>query len=160
MGLREGPCKQKTPEVCYLLRAMSGMGPILVALHVTANVVWIGSILAVGRALGASGFEPRQSGALALRIYKGLAVPAFVVSFLSGALRLALSADYYFVATHFMHAKLLCALIVIGLHHVIGARAKKAANGVAAEKAGSPALELGLFVAAAGAVFLAIMKPF
>jgi putative membrane protein len=86
---------------------------------------------------------------------------AFVVSFLSGALRLALSADYYFVATHFMHAKLLCALIVIGLHHVIGARAKKrAANGATAENPGSLALDLGLLVAALCAIFLAIMKPF
>lgn len=140
--------------------AMSGIGAILVALHVTANVVWIGSILAVGRTLGATGFDPKQRGVLALGIYKGLAVPGFVVSFIAGALRLALSPGYYFVATHFMHAKLLFALIVIGLHHVIGARAKKAASGAATDNPGSPALALGLVVAATCAIFLAIMKPF
>ena len=140
---------------------MTGLGPILISLHVAANVVWIGAILAVGRILRASSFDPKQSGALALGIYKALATPAFVVSFLAGALRLALTPAYYFVATHFMHAKLLFALIVIGLHHAIGARAKKAANGATATKeSGSPALEVLLFVAAAGAVFLAVMKPF
>jgi putative membrane protein len=139
---------------------MSGIGALLVSLHVTANVVWIGAILAVGRTLRASGFDPKQSGSLALGIYKGLAMPAFVVSFVAGALRLALSPGYYFEATHFMHAKLLFALIVIALHHVVGARAKKAANGATTEKAGSPGLDLALVVAAACAVFLAIMKPF
>lgn len=137
---------------------MAGLGPILISLHVAANIVWIGAILAVGRTIRASGIDPKQGGALALGIYKGLAVPAFVVSFLAGALRLAQTPGYYFVATHFMHAKLLFALIVIGLHHAIGARAKKAASGTTGS--GSPALEVALFVAAACAVFLAVLKPF
>jgi len=94
-------------------------------------------------------------------VYRSLAVPAFVTSFVAGAIRLALSPDYYFVATHFMHAKLLLALVVIALHHVIGGRAKKAAAGdTAASGRATPALELGLAVAAAGAIFLAVMKPF
>src|SRR5262249_18995389 len=116
-------------------------------------------ILAVGRVLAAGEGEAKVRGALAVRIYKTLAVPAFVASFLFGVLRLFLSTEYYFVSTHFMHAKLLLAFVVIGLHPVIGARAKKAAAGDAA-RMGAPALELGLAVAAAGAIFLAVMKPF
>jgi putative membrane protein len=138
------------------------MSPLLVvAIHVTANVVWIGAILAVGRLLAAAEGDGKVRGALAVRVYRSLATPAFIVSFAAGALRLALSPEYYFVATHFMHAKLLLALVVIGIHHVIGARAKKAAAGVAAgNAAAAPALEVGLAVAAAGAIFLAVMKPF
>src|ERR1043165_1806645 len=100
---------------------------VCVALHVTANVVWIGSILAVGRLLAATEGDAKVRGVLARRVYQSLATPAFVISFVAGAIRLALSPDYYFVATHFMHAKLLLALVVIGLHHVIGGRAKKTA---------------------------------
>jgi putative membrane protein len=130
---------------------------LIVALHVTANVVWIGSILAVGRLLAAEG-DSRLRGALALGIYQRLATPAFGISFLAGAARLVLSLNYYFVATHFMHAKLLFAFIVIGLHHVIGARAKKAASGTAPSAA--PGLAIGLLVCAAIVVFLAVLKPF
>jgi putative membrane protein len=140
---------------------MTSAAPLLVALHVTANVVWIGSILAVGRLLAAGEGDAKVRGILARRVYRSLAVPAFVTSFVAGAIRLALSPDYYFVATHFMHAKLLLALVVIALHHVIGGRAKKAAAGdTAASGRATPALELGLAVAAAGAIFLAVMKPF
>jgi putative membrane protein len=144
---------------------MTSAGPILVAIHVTANVVWIGSILAVGRLLAAAEGDAKIRGVLARRVYRSLAVPAFATSFVAGALRLALSPDYYFVATHFMHAKLLLALVVIALHHVIGGRAKKAAAAAgdaaaAATGTSAPALELGLAVAAAGAIFLAVMKPF
>jgi len=138
---------------------MNGLPQLLVATHVTANVVWIGSILAVGRVLAAAEGDVKVRGALAVRIYKSLAIPAFIASFLAGVARLLLSTEYYFVSTHFMHAKLLLAFVVIGLHHVIGARAKKAAAGDASA-AVAPGLELGLAIAATGAIFLAIMKPF
>src|ERR1700753_3728567 len=131
---------------------MSGLGALLVSLHVAANVVWIGAILAVGRVLTAADGDAKLRGALAVRIYGSLAVPAFVISFAAGAVRLALDPDYYFVRTHFMHAKLLFALIVIALHHVVGARAKKAASGAAASEAGIPVLAASLFAAAVAAV--------
>jgi putative membrane protein len=137
-----------------------GIAGILVSLHVFANVVWIGSILAVGRVIESSEGDAKTRGALALKIYKGLSTPAFVISFLAGAARLALNLDYYFVATHFMHAKLLLALVVIGLHHVMGARAKKTAGGAADAAAAVPGLTIGILVAAGLVVFLVIMKPF
>jgi putative membrane protein len=139
---------------------MPGLAGLLVSLHVAANVVWIGSILAVGRVLTGTEGDAKVRGAMAVRIYKGLASPAFATSFVAGAARLALSPDYYFVRTHFMHAKLLFALIVIGLHHVLGARAKKAASGESPNTAGVPVLAAGILAGAVVAVFLAIMKPF
>ncbi|HVW25941.1 MAG TPA: CopD family protein [Polyangiaceae bacterium] len=133
---------------------------IVTSLHVAANVVWIGSILAVGRIIEVNEGDAKIRGALALKVYKGLAVPAFGVSFVAGVVRLLLNPDYYFVQTHFMHAKLLFALVVIGLHHVMGARAKKVANGDGAAAAAVPALTLGILGAAVLVVFLAVMKPF
>ena len=132
----------------------------LKALHVAANVVWIGSILAVGRVIEVNEGDAKLRGALALKVYKGLAVPAFGLSFVAGAAQLPLNLDYYFVRTHFMHAKLLFALVVIGLHHVVGARAKKVANGDAAAAAAVPSLTIGILVATVIVVFLAVMKPF
>jgi putative membrane protein len=137
-----------------------GIAGLLIALHVTANVVWIGSILAVGRVIESSEGDAKIRGALALQIYRGLSTPAFAVSFLAGVARLVQNLDYYFVATHFMHAKLLAAFAVIGLHHVMGARAKKVAGGTAAAASAVPALTIGILVGAGLAVFLAVLKPF
>jgi protoporphyrinogen IX oxidase len=133
---------------------------IVTSVHVAANVVWIGSILAVGRIIEVNEGDAKIRGALALKVYRGLAMPAFVVSFAAGVARLLLNPDYYFVQTHFMHAKLLFALVVIGLHHVMGARAKKVAAGEGAAAEAVPALSLGILAAAVLVVFLAVMKPF
>jgi putative membrane protein len=57
-----------------------------------------------------------------------------------------------------MHAKLTCALVVIGVHHVIGARTRRIASGHAEAGRGMPLLAGVLFAAAAGAVLLAVYK--
>ena len=43
-------------------------------------------------------------------------MPAFIVSFLAGGIRTAMDLKGYFVQHHWMHGKLLFALIVIGIH--------------------------------------------
>jgi len=139
---------------------MTGLHSTLVFLHVSANVVWIGSILAVAIVLMSTTGDAAVRGTLATDVYKKLAAPAFVVSFLAGALRLALDTNYYFVLTKFMHGKLLLALVVIGLHHAIGARAKRVSKGAAPDGGNVGTLAVVLVVAAAGAVFLAVTKPF
>src|SRR5690349_16437327 len=58
-----------------LASSTMGIAGILVALHVAANVVWIGSILAVGRVIEVNEGDAKLRGALALKVYKGLAVP-------------------------------------------------------------------------------------
>jgi putative membrane protein len=133
---------------------------MLVVLHVTANVVWIGSILAVAAVLGSSAADPVTRGKIAVHVYRRLAVPAFVTSFVAGTVRLAGSASYFLVETHFMHAKLFLALMVIGLHHAIGGRAKRLAGGSASDPGPVAVVAAVLLLCATGAVLLAVTRPF
>jgi putative membrane protein len=70
-------------------------------------------------------------GKLAASLYLRLAVPAFVLSFLAGVGRLLLDGSLY-MKQPWMHAKLTTALVVIVVHHLIGARARKLARDGAA----------------------------
>ena len=132
----------------------------LVAAHVAANLVWIGSILSVALVLVSRAGDGRAAAQIAYELYRKLAIPAFVVSFVAGLTRLLMSLDLYFVQTKYMHGKLLFAVIVIGLHHVVGARAKAMAGG----RRSSPGLvgvwALALFVSAVAATLFVILKPF
>ncbi len=130
----------------------------LVWLHVSGNVVWIGSILAVGLVLARGKGEPKLRGEMAYDIYRQLAVPSFVVSFLCGAIRLGLDPSYYLKQHHWMHAKLPLALAVIALHHVIGGRARKMANGAVQEAGPAGILSVVLAIAAVLAAFFVIFK--
>ena len=135
---------------------------IFLWLHVVANVFWIGAIAAVAIAVMASNIDPRTRGEVATTIYKRVANPAFMVSFLCGCVRLFIDGpkglNYYFKLTHFMHGKLLFALIVIGLHHVIGARAKKLAQGDVDTAGKTGVLLAALAVCAAIAAFFVIAE--
>ena len=136
------------------------MNIALVWLHVSGNLVWIGAILAVGLVLLGSRGEPQTRGAIASDIYRRLAVPAFVVSFVCGAIRLVGTGDaaYYLQQHHWMHPKLTLALVVIALHHVIGARTRKMAAGTVQDAGPAGILTAVLAVAAIGAAFFAIFK--
>jgi putative membrane protein len=129
---------------------------ILIWVHVLANLVWIGAIVATGVILSLDVGEPKARGEIALAIYKRLAVPGFVLSFVFGVARLAKDTGYYLKQHHWMHGKLLFAVAVIGLHHVIGGKAKKVARGD--EKGAGMALPLGLLACAAIAAFFAVIK--
>jgi protoporphyrinogen IX oxidase len=128
----------------------------LLWLHVSGNVVWIGAILAVGLVLAGTKGEPRVRGELASDIYRRLAVPAFIVSFVCGAVRLGSDMSYYLKQHHWMHGKLTLALVVIALHHVLGARARKMANGAVQDGGPAGILSAVLAVAAMGAVFFVV----
>jgi protoporphyrinogen IX oxidase len=130
----------------------------LIWLHVSGNVVWIGSILAVGLVLAGTKGEPKARGEIASDIYRRLAVPSFIVSFVCGAIRLGSDSPYYLKLHHWMHAKLPLALAVIALHHIIGARARKMANGAVQDAGPAGTLAVVLAVAAIGAAFFAIFK--
>lgn len=132
------------------------MEQALVWLHVSGNLVWIGSILAVAAVILAPTGTPAARGEIALAVYRRLAVPAFVVSFVFGATRLGLNPALYFKQTHWMHAKLPVALAVIGLHHVIGARARKLAQGTVQDAGPTAILAIVLAVSAVLAAFFAI----
>ena len=131
----------------------------LLSVHVLANVVWIGALLAVTRILKRAGSteDPAGVGGVARDVYLRLAVPAFLVSFGAGLAQIVLAPMVYAHMPWF-HAKLTFALVVIGLHHVIGARAKRAAAGNPGASGGISLLGALTFAAAAGAVFLGVAK--
>lgn len=113
------------------------MAELLVVIHVTANMVWIGSIAGVGwllaatsrkSAIGAPAPDAATIAVLARSLYLRVATPAFLTSFVFGALRLALDPRYY-MHLHWFHAKLTAVLAVIALHHIIGGKARKVAAG-------------------------------
>ncbi len=120
------------------------MAMLLVALHVLSNTLWIGSIVSVG-------LLTEKHAEAARTIYLRVAVPAFVGSFTFGVIRVAIEPSYY-LHLHWFHAKLTAALVVIALHHVIGARAKKAGSMQGGRN--GAILAAGLFVFALAAVFL------
>lgn len=130
----------------------------LIWLHVVGNIVWIGSILAVAVVILANTADAKTRGAIALAVYKRLAVPAFVLSFVAGAGRLFSDPGFYLKQHHWMHAKLPLALAVIALHHVIGARAKKLGDGTVQEPGPTAILAVVLAVSAVLAAFFAIFK--
>ena len=139
---------------------MNGLYQALAPLHIGANLIWIGSILSVGAVLGAGDTDARTRGRLARSLYLKLSTPAFGAALALGVILLLLSPGYYFVETKFMHAKLTLAIVVIVLHHVVGARAKKMAEG-RVETAGPIGFLEGVLLAAAFTiVFLAVLKPF
>jgi putative membrane protein len=98
-----------------------------------ANLVWIGSIASVGwltRRAGALGGDAGKALAEAAYtiLYKRVAAPAFGISFICGVARLLRNTDYY-IHAHWFHAKLAFAFVVIALHHVLGARARRVHEG-------------------------------
>jgi putative membrane protein len=138
------------------------MDTLLVALHVMANLIWIGSIASVGWLTATAARQEdatrgREVGGLALHLYRRVAVPAFASSFLFGGLRLALDASTY-MQLHWFHGKLTFAVAVIALHHVIGGKARRAAAGSMQAGKSSAILTGALLVCAFGSVVFVIFK--
>jgi putative membrane protein len=135
------------------------LGTWLLAAHILGNVVWIGSLLAVSLLVAVA---PRTAdaagvGALARQVHLRLAVPGFLLSLVAGVARILRTPAIYAHMPWF-HAKLTFALVVIVLHHVIGARAKRVARG-RVPAAGTVDLQaIGVLLCAAGAVLLGVAK--
>ncbi len=131
----------------------------LVAIHVCANVVWIGSIISVAYFAATRIGDVGARAALALRLYRRVATPAFVVSLISGILVLVSNLRFYFVVEKWMHGKLLFALVVIVIHFVIGARVGRAWQGQHQATRPLKKIAVALGVAASVTVFFAILRP-
>jgi putative membrane protein len=104
--------------------------------------------------------DAQARGRLARVIYLKLSNPGFGASLALGAILIVLSPGYYFVETKFMHAKLTLALVVIALHHVIGGRSKRMADGRLDSSGATTLLSAILVAAAFSIVFLVVLKPF
>jgi putative membrane protein len=138
------------------------MDILLIALHVMSNLVWIGTITSVGwLTVAAAGQADPARGKLvaelAVALYKRGAVPAFIASFTFGVLRLAADPAAY-MQLHWFHGKLTCALAVIALHHIIGAKARKVAAGSMQAGKASAILVGALLVCAFGSVIFVIFR--
>jgi protoporphyrinogen IX oxidase len=131
----------------------------LLAAHVLANIVWIGALLSETVLLAQATWlsDPPEAGVFARRLHTRLAVPAFLASVAAGLVRLV-PGRYLYARMPWMYAKLGFALVVIVLHHVIGARARRLAGGSVGAAQGVWALGWLTFLAAAGAVLFAIAK--
>lgn len=132
----------------------------LVVLHVAANLVWVGAIAAVGVIVQVPHGTPVDRGRIALAVYRWLATPAFLTSLTLGLLRLLQSLDFYFVQSKFMHGKLMFAVFVIALHHVLGATAKRMASGQLEGARHAGKLVVSLLICAVVTTFFAVAKPF
>ena len=152
---RFGRDREKFDEISRLTMTNPGQFA-LVWLHIVGNLVWIGSILAVAATITGTAGDAKIRGELGLRIYRALSVPAFVLSFVAGVVRLGMDTKYYLAEHHWMHGKLLFAVVVIGIHHVIGARAKKLARGTVQDAGPTATMAVVLLVSAIIAAFFAI----
>ncbi len=131
---------------------------LLVWLHVAGNLVWIGSVVAMGFLLTLKEGDPKVRGGLARAIHLKLAMPAFTVSFVAAVIRTGMDLKGYFVLHHWMHGKLLFALAAIALHHVLGARARKMQAGSMQEGGPSGMLTIVFSVSAIVAAFFAVTR--
>ncbi len=139
---------------------MPEVAQLLIAAHVVGDVVWIGSISAVALTLGQPNLDAKVRGEVGLSIYRRLATPAFAVALVAGLIQLVMHPQHYFVDTKYMHAKLLFAFLVIGLHHTIGGRARRMASGQRLDAGPAPKLGWVLIALAAVAATLAVTRPF
>jgi uncharacterized membrane protein len=91
--------------------------PWFLWLHVSGNLVWIGSTISLGLLLGRA---PEQARWLYLHVVN----PSQLVAIVFGLAVLGMDFHHY-MTQHWMHGKLTVALIAIGLTHALGARARR-----------------------------------
>ena len=143
---------------------------VVIALHVAAVVAWIGGDLAIAVVATSEAGDEKLRGTLARKLYQRIAAPGFALAFVLGLYKLgtgwhAATVDANgivaggYAKAPWMHVKLTLALVVIAVHHVMGARAKKMMNDGA--KPG-PMGVLGVVVAlcALGAIAMVVLRPF
>jgi putative membrane protein len=149
---------------------MDDLSLVVIALHVAAVVAWIGGDLAMAVVATAEGGDEKIRGTLARKLYRTIAAPGFTLAFALGLYKLltgwrAATVDANGIVAGgygkapWMHVKLTLALVVIAVHHVMGARAKKMMNDGA--KAGPMGI-LGIVVGvcALGAIAMVVLRPF
>ncbi len=131
----------------------------LIAAHVFASLAWVGALLAETVILGSTRWlaDPTVGGVLARRVHTRLAIPACLASLATG-LVLLVPARRLWVGTPWMGAKVGFAVALVALHLVIGARARRVADGRADDASGAWALRWLVLLASGAAVLLSIAK--
>lgn len=137
---------------------------VLLALHVLADLLWVGSLVSITRVITSAAGEPEAArprfAAAARRIYRTVSSPWMGVATLTGLAMIGVMAGQHFRFGWF-HGKFTAALVMLGLHFALGARVRAAeANGIDEKSAGAMrSLQLGVLGAAAAAVvFVIVLK--
>lgn len=138
---------------------------VLLAFHVLSLLLWVGSLVSITRVLSAAQGEPEavvraRLASVARKIYRAVASPWMGIATLTGLAMVGVARGAYF---HFgwFHGKLTAALVMLGLHFMLGARVRAAeASGLTDEAAQSArGLQLAVLAVAALTVgFVVVMK--
>lgn len=131
----------------------------LLAVHVLAVIVWVGSLVSITRVLGVANDLQGDARARvtdsARAVYRGVSSPWMGVALLVGLVMIATTPGIF--RMHWFHPKLTAALVMLALHFVLGVKVRKAqaASDDAAFTAALSsvrALQAGIFGTAAVAV--------
>lgn len=134
----------------------------LLGLHVFSLTLWLGSLVSITRVLSAGAGQPdavrAQLAHVARRIYRTVASVWMGLAVLAGVGMIGALQGQQFRFGWF-HTKLTAALVLLGVHFVLGGRVRKAeAQGLSDEIAGSMrALQLAVLGLSAAAVFCAVV---
>jgi putative membrane protein len=131
--------------------------PFLLVAHIFGLVFWVSGLLVTSMALTRHTQETAADAQQALarleRIYlRGLADIGALLTILAG-ISLIMTKPSYYLHAPWLHIKFLFVLLLIGLHGMVGVRAKKFAAGKIAMQKG----EARMFVAATLLIFLSIL---
>ncbi len=136
---------------------------LMLTLHLFFDMLWVGSTIAMAvLLLGPSKTAKigQEKGNAALELYQKVANPSFSGAFFLGCLLLYQRPTYYFVDTKFMHGKLLFAVIVVVLTHVLGAKAKKQSESGTENSSSIKVLLALLLLGAFLTSYFGVVKPF
>lgn len=99
------------------------------ALHIIAVICWFAGIfylprLFVYHAMSEDEASRERFKIMERKLYRGIMTPSMVMTLLFGAIVYAYNPAYY-TASAWMHAKLLCVVLLIGYHHMCWHHLKK-----------------------------------
>ncbi|MEZ4392087.1 MAG: CopD family protein [Polyangiales bacterium] len=132
----------------------------LLAVHVLAVILWVGSLVSITRLLGVA--KDLQGDARARvtdgarAVYRGVSSPWMGIALLVGLALIALTPGIF--RMHWFHPKLTAALVMLALHFTLGVKVRKAQAAAgddvayAAALSSVRALQAGIFGTAAVAV--------
>jgi protoporphyrinogen IX oxidase len=142
---------------------MTAIYPWIKTLHLLAVVAWIGGMLAVPTLLAAhaAGGPDAAGFARAARLLlKRLVLPGMITALVLGVALIGMQPSIM-KGQGFMHAKLTLALVLMGAHGFLAARARKAEAGEPGPSAGAWGGVAAVLLALSGAVVgLVVVRPF
>jgi putative membrane protein len=137
------------------------MTPWLIVIHVTGIVLWIGGLMAASFALAQHTQETNPDARAAFaklekKILRAFADPGAALAIVSGIALIWTNSSYYLNA-RWMHGKLALVLLLVGMHGLVGVRAKRYAAGAVTLERGGAML---LFAAVAVLLVLILAATF